>query len=62
MQPRGGFGGIQYGFDLIFPPYKIANMSTDSIELVSNSILRVGWVIGGLLLLEMRSEREVGEK
>jgi hypothetical protein len=33
---------MQYGFDLIFPPYKIANMSTDSIELVSNSILRVG--------------------
>ena len=49
---------MQYGFDLIFPPYKIANMSTSSIELVSNSILRVSWVICGLLLLEMRSERE----
>ena len=62
MNPGGGFGGMQYGFDLISLPYKIANMSTGSIELVSNSILRVGWVICGLLLLEMRSEREVGEK
>jgi hypothetical protein len=48
---------MQYGFDLIFPPDKIANISTGSIELVPNSILRVGSVICRLLVLEMRSER-----
>ncbi len=48
---------MQYGFDLIFPPDKIANISTGSIELVPNSILRVGSVICRLLVLKMTSER-----
>jgi hypothetical protein len=52
MQPRGGFGGIRDGFDLIFSSIKIANISTRSIELVFNSISRVSWAILGLLLRE----------
>jgi hypothetical protein len=59
MPTRGGFDGMQYGSDLIFPPYKIANISTGSIELVPNSMLRVGWIICGLLLLENEGQEKL---
>jgi hypothetical protein len=56
---RGGFGGMRDGFDLTFPPDKIANISTGWIELVSNSVLRVGWAICGLLLLENEGQEKL---
>jgi hypothetical protein len=51
-QNRGGFGGIRDRFDSIIPPDKIANISTGSIGLIRMSMLKVGWVICRLLLLE----------
>jgi hypothetical protein len=35
-----GFGGIQDRFDLIMPPGKLANIITDSMGLVSLSVLK----------------------